>query len=99
MYEQRPQVLTAALGDTHHYFAIATRMLTRYQPEPRCQMTAVLEVGAVADCRYHRGCSLRPDSPDLGYSLTDVAGFEDRRDLAIKSFDALVDLKHESVQA
>ena len=69
-------MLTAAFGDTHHYFAIATRMLTRYQPEPRCQVAAVLEVGSVADCRYHCGCSLRPDSSDLRYPLTNIAGFE-----------------------
>src|SRR6266446_5003654 len=74
-------------------------MLARYQPEPGCQVAAVLEVGAVADCRYHRGCSLRSDSSDLGYPLTNIAGFEDRSDLAIKSFDAFVDLKHESIQA
>src|ERR1700732_808706 len=78
---------------------MATRMLARHQPEPGRQVAAVLEVGAVANRGYHRGCCLRPDSADLGYPLTHIAGFEDRGDLAIKSFDALVDLKHESVPA
>src|SRR5271155_581333 len=99
MYEQRPQVLTAPLGDTHHHCAIAARMLARYQPQPGCQVPAVLEVGSVADRRYHCGCSLRPDSSDLRYPLTNSAGFEDRGDPAIESFDAFVDLKHRSVQA
>src|ERR1700728_2090507 len=98
MYEQRRQVLPAAFGDPHHHFAIATGVLARYQPKPGCQMTAVLEVGSVADCRYHRCCRLRPDSSDLRYPLTDIAGFEDRSHLAIESFDAFVDLKHKSIQ-
>ena len=36
------------------------------------------------DSRYHRGCSLRPDSFDLGYPLANITGFEDLGDLAIK---------------
>jgi hypothetical protein len=87
-------VLTAAFGNTHHYFSIATRMLTRYQPEPCCQVAAVLEVGAVTDYRYHCGCSLRPASSDLRYPLTNIAGFEDRSNLAIESFDAFIDLDY-----
>src|SRR5712672_783372 len=98
MYEQRPQVLTAPLGDTHHHCAIAARMLARYQPQPGCQVPAVLEVGSVADRRYHRGCRLRPDPSDLGDPLTNVAGLEDRANLSIESLDAIVDLKHEGVQ-
>src|SRR5258708_1160903 len=98
MYEQRPQVLTAALGDTHHHCAIAARMLARYQPKPRCQVTAVLEVGAIANRRYHRGCRLRPDPSTLGNGLAKLGGFEDRGDLSIESLDAIVDLKHEGVQ-
>src|SRR5258708_22425880 len=98
MYEQRPQVLTAALGDSHHQCAIAARMLARYQSQPGCEMAAVLEVGAVADGRYHCGRRLRPDSPNLGYPLTNIAGFEDRSNLAIEGFDAFVDLEHEGVQ-
>jgi hypothetical protein len=47
-------------------------------------------------CR-HRGCSLRLDSFDLRYPLTNIAGFEDRSDLTIESFDAFVELKHERV--
>jgi hypothetical protein len=97
MDEKRPRVLTAALGDTHHHFAIAARMLARDQPEPGRQVTTVLEVGAVADCRYHRGCCLRSYSADLRYPLANVAGLEDRGDLAIKGFDAFVDLEHEGV--
>jgi hypothetical protein len=93
-------VLTAASGDTHHHFAISTGVLARYQPKPRCQMTAVLEVrSAFADCRYHCGSRLRPDSSDLRYSLTNIAGFEDRSNLPMDSFDAFIDLKHESVEA
>ena len=46
MYEKCPQVLIATLCDTHHHFAIATRMLAWYQAQPGCQVAAVLEVGA-----------------------------------------------------
>src|SRR5579863_6394245 len=99
MHEKRPQVLAAALGDTHHHFAIATRMLAWYQPQPGCEVAAVLEVGSVADCRYHRGCCLRSYSADLANPLANVAGLEDRGDLAIKGFDAFVDLQHEGVEA
>src|SRR5450755_2617942 len=99
MYEKCPQVLTATLGDTHHHFAVATRVLARHQPQPGCQMPTVLEVGAVADRRYHRGRRLRPDSSDFGNPLTNVAGFEDRIDLSIESFDAFIDLQHECIQA
>src|SRR5258708_7725430 len=98
MYEKRPQVLTAPLGDTHHHFAIATRMLARYQSQPGCQVPAVIEVGAIANRRYHCGRCLRSDSANLGNSLTNVAGLEDRGDLAIESLDAIVDLEHEGVQ-
>ena len=74
-------------------------MLARYQAQPGCQVAAVLEVGAVADRRYHCGRRLRPDSPDLGNPLANLAGLEDRSDLAIKSFDPFVDLQHECIQA
>jgi hypothetical protein len=97
MNEKRPQVLAAAFGDTHHHGAIATRMLARHQPEPGCQVAAVLEVGAVTDRRYHGGRRLRPDPSDLGDPLTNVAGLEDRANLSIESLDAIVDLKHEGV--
>ena len=99
MYEKCPQVLIATLCDTRHHFAIATRMLAWYQAQPGCQVAAVLEVGAVADRRYHCGRRLRPDSPDLGNPLANLAGLEDRSDLAIKSFDPFVDLQHECIQA
>jgi hypothetical protein len=99
MNEKRPQVLIATLCDTHHHFAIATRMLAWYKPQPGCQVSAVLEVGAVADRRYHCGRRLRPDSSDLGNPLTNLAGLEDRIDLSIESFDAFIDLQHECIQA
>src|SRR5450759_490431 len=99
MYEKCPQVLTATFRDTHHHPAIAARMLARYKPQPGCQVPAVLEVSSVANRGYHCGRRLRPDSPDLGNPLANVAGLEDRVDLAIKSLNAFVDLKHEGIQA
>jgi hypothetical protein len=45
---------------------------------------AVLEIGTIADCRYQRGCGLGANPSDLGDSLADRAGFEDRIDLSIR---------------
>src|SRR5580692_4123274 len=73
-------------------------MLARDQPQPGRQMTAVLEVGAIADRRDHRRRGLRSNATDLGDVLAGLTGLEDRRNLAIKSLDALIDLQHESVQ-
>jgi hypothetical protein len=89
-------VLTAAFGETHHHCAIATRMLARYQSEPGRHMAAVLEVGAVANRRYHGSRRFRPDSSNLRNPLTNRAGFEDLGDLAIEGLDAIVDLEHDA---
>jgi hypothetical protein len=78
MYEKRPQVLATTLADAHHHPALAARMLTRNKSEPGRQVPAVLETRTIPDCRYHRGCGLGANPPDLGDSLADLAGFEDR---------------------
>jgi len=56
-------------------------------------MPAVLEVGSIADRRYHCSRRLRPNSSDLGNPLADLASFEDRVNLLIESSDAVVNLE------
>ena len=99
MYEQCPQVLTAAFADPHHHPTITTRMLARHEPEPSRQMSAILEVGAIADCGDHRGSRFWSDASDPGDPLADRAGLEDYGNLLIEGPDPIVDLKHEVVQA
>ena len=99
MYEQCSQVLAASFTDTHHHPALAAGMLTRHKSEPSRQVPAVLKIRTIADCRYHRGCGLGANPPNLGDSLADLAGFEDRINLSIESFDASVDFEHEGVHA
>ena len=62
-------------------------------------MPAVLEIRAIADCCYQRGCGLGTNPADPGDPWADLAVFEDRLNLLIESPDVIVDLEHEGVQA
>ena len=92
-------MLTATLADTHQHPAVTAGVLARYQPKPGCQVTAVLEVGPIADRRDHRGRRLWSNPSYFGNPLANVAGLEDCSDLSVESPDPIVDLEHESVQA
>lgn len=92
-------MLVSAFADAHHHAPVSTGVLPWHQSEPRREMPAILEVAAVADCRDHGRCRLRSNAAVLRNALAMVTGLKDGLNLLVKSSDALVDLKHERIQA
>jgi hypothetical protein len=74
-------------------------MLPRDQTEPRCHVTAVLEVASVTDGGNYRGSDFRPDTPNAGHSAAGVALAEDMVDASVELVDASVDLMQERKKA
>src|SRR5215510_2807846 len=85
----------AAFGDAQHHVPVATRVLTWDEPEPGCQMPAVLEFGAVPDRGDDGGRRLGPDALDLGDPLTGLRGAEDALDLVVEPVDPVIEVLEE----
>src|SRR3954470_7024060 len=72
MDEHTAQVDVASLADAIQLCVAAGRVLSRYEAEPGCELSPLVECGSVADrgdrCRRNQ----RPDSGDLSQAL---AGF------------------------
>jgi hypothetical protein len=92
-------MLASSLADAHHHTAISAEMLARYKPQPGCQMSTIFEVAAVTDCGDHCRSSLWPNTADFGDPLTGFTRPEDRVDLLVECANALINLKHEGIQA
>jgi hypothetical protein len=68
--EQRPEVFVATLGDSAELGAISGRLLLRHEAELGAEITALVEAGAVADCRRHRARDDRTNSRNRHQALT-----------------------------
>ena len=73
MDQQGAQIPIAALADAEQGFALAARMFTRHESEPRAYLTAGLELPCISDQGYQRrgedserGREHRQRSPDQG---------------------------------
>jgi hypothetical protein len=52
--QELAQVTITAFGDTEQPFSPATGVLSRYQPQPGCQVAAILENIHIADISHKR---------------------------------------------
>ena len=60
--EQRSEVRIAASGDVPESLLTAGGVLPRDEPEPRCELAAILELAYIAHARHDRRGGQRPDT-------------------------------------
>ena len=90
-------MLTAAFGDAHERGSVAAGELPRHEPDPSGKMSAILELGSIANSGDDSGCSFRTNTIDLGDPLAWFTRSEDLIDLLVEDRDASIEIAEQIV--
>ncbi len=91
-------MLVPTLGDAHQHPTVTARVLTWHKTDPGSEMTAVLELGPVADCSHDRRGGLRSDAFDRRDALAGLALAEHPIDLPVERDYPAVQVSEEIVE-
>jgi hypothetical protein len=99
MDEQAAQMLVAPLRDAHQHGSISAGELSRNEANPGGKMTAILELGSLADGGDNRSCCLLADALDFCDALAHLAAAEQSIDLPVEADDAAVEVAEEIIES
>ena len=98
MDEQAAQMLVAPLRDAHQHGSISAGELSRNEADPGGKVTAILELGPIADGGDNRSRRLWADALDLCDALAHLTVAEQRIDLPVEDDDAAVEVAEEIIE-